>query len=239
VTSQDSPPNGPRGPPVDTNRREPAVVSTEPGDGALHRDEANKDAITRQWDPVTPSATMIGRAEDPESDVGERIRRLHDEHHPAMEGHGERMHRLDKARITQALSNSLDLSAWERDRALGVILQLDLTAFGSQRAIPKVALVVIKHVVDEHRKRRLGLHDADWIRDLPPDLMTELYDRFTSITDEDRYREAIAEHGLDVTAVNRLDRILADQLESQDLVGAVLGRSPNRDPHLPDATVDT
>jgi hypothetical protein len=223
---------------VDTNRREPAIVSTEPGDGALDRDEANKDTITRQWDPVTPSATMIGRAEDPDSDVGDRIRRLHDEHHPAMAGHSERMHRLDKARITQALSNALDLSAWERDRALGIVVQLDMTAFGSQRAIPKVALVVIKHVVDDHRRRRLGLHDSGWIRELPPDLMTELYDRFTSLTDETAYRDLLSEYGLDVTTVNRLDRVLQEQLETQGLVGAVLGRSPNRDPHLPDATLE-
>jgi hypothetical protein len=218
---------------VDTNRREPALVSTRPGDGALERDEANKDEVTRQWDPVTPSATVIGRAEDPDSDLPERIRRLHDERHPAMAGHAERMHRLDKARITQALCNALELTPWERDRALGVVLGLDLTEFGSQRAVATVALVAIRHVVDGERKRRLGLDDPERVADLPPDLMAELYDRFTSLTDEDDYRALLAEHDLDVTAVNRLHRILRDQLERRDLTGAVVGRAPDRDPHLP------
>lgn len=218
---------------ADAGSREHPRVSTRPGDGALPRDEANKDTITRRWDPVTPSATLIGRAERPTADVDDNLRRLHDEHHPAMAGHSERMHRLDKARITQALCNALDLTPWERDRVLGTMVDLDLTAFGSQRAVPKIALVVIQHVVDRERRRLLGLHDREWIGQHPPDRMSDLYERFTSITDEDRYRDLLDEYGLDVTSVNRLDRVLQKQLEHRDLSEAVLGRAPNRDPHLP------
>jgi len=213
--------------------REPAPLSTEPGDGGLPRDEANKDTLVRRWDPATPSATMIGRPERPGEDVDDSLRRLHDEHHPAMAGHAERMHRLDKVRIAQALCNYLELTPWQRDSVLGIMGELDLTAFGSQRGVPRVALVVIQHVVDADRRRRLGLHDAEWVADLPPDRMETLYDLFRSIKDEDRYRALLEDHGMDVTTVNRLGRVLEEQLAEGDLADAALGRSPHRDPHLP------
>ena len=208
-------------------------VSQRPGDGALSRVDAVKDERIRRWDVVTPSATIIGRARDPRHALGENLRRLHDEQHPAMQGHSTRMHRLDKARITHAFCNELDLTPWERDRALGLMTELDLTAFGSQRAITKVALVAIRYVVDEERKRRLGLTDTEWVQDQPPDRLESLYDEFESMTDDGRYRELIDEFGLDTTSVNRLTRTLREQVDDQGLEGAVLGRSPYRDPSLP------
>ncbi len=218
-------------PPAD--RLDGRELSARPGDGALSRVDAVKDERVRRWDVVTPSATRIGRARDPRHDVGENLRRLHDERHPAMRGHGARMHRLDKARITHALCNELDLTPWERDRALGIATDLDLTAFGSQRGVPKVALVVIRHVVDEERKRRLGLHDADWVRSRDPETLEALYDRFDSLTEDGRYRELMAAYDLDATSVNRLTRLLREQLDEQGLRDAVLGRAPFRDPSLP------
>lgn len=208
-------------------------VSSRPGDGALSRLDAVKDERVRRWDVVTPSATLIGRADRPDHDVSESIRRLHDEQHPAMQGHSARMHRLEKARITHAFCNALDVTPWERDRCLGIMTELDLTVFGSQRAIEKVALVVIQHVVDDERKRRLGLHDHDWISERSPQELADLHDHFESLKDGERYRNLLDEHGLDVTRVNRLGRTLRDQLGEQDLHGAVLGRSPYRDPSMP------
>ncbi|WP_135664548.1 DNA-directed RNA polymerase subunit epsilon [Halorhabdus rudnickae] len=221
--------------PADRERqewREQREVSTRPGDGTLSRAEANRDATIRQWDVVTPSATIIGRPDRPDADVDESLRRLHDEQHPAMAGHAERMHRLDKARITHALCNALDLTPWERDRILGIMTELDLTAFGSQRGIPTVALVVIRHVVDAERRRQLGLEDAERIAELTPDEMASLYELFTSITDESAYQNLIEAHGLDQTSVNRLERVLEEQLDEQELADAVFGRSPHRDPNL-------
>lgn len=208
-------------------------VRTDPGDGSLSRLEAVRDEQVRRWDVVTPSATLIGRPRRPDADLDENLRRLHDEQHPAMQGHSARMHRLDKARITQAFCNALDLTPWARDRALGIMVELDLTAFGSQRAVPKVALVVIRHVVDEERQRQLGLHDNEWVRDQPPEKLERLYERFESITDDPRYRDLMETHGFDTTSVNRLTRTLRDQLDEQNLYGAVLGRSPHQDPSLP------
>ncbi|WP_436927027.1 DNA-directed RNA polymerase subunit epsilon [Halosimplex amylolyticum] len=219
------------GEPVDP-RAEPEV-SSRPGDGSLARLDAVKDEAFRRWDVTTPSATLIGRPENPGEDVDENLRRLHDEQHPAMAGHGERMHRLEKARITHAFCNRLSLTPWERDRALGIMTDLDLTVFGSQRAIQKVALVVIQHVVDDERQRILGLHDREWIAEQPPTSLADLHERFDSIKEDPNYRALLDLVGLDVTSVNRLHRTLQTQLDDQDLRGAVFGRDPHRDPSLP------
>lgn len=208
-------------------------VSSRAGDGALGRVDAAKNEVVRRWDVTTPSATMIGRPDHPDEDVDENLRRLHDEHHPAMAGHSERMHRLEKARITHAFCNQLGVRPWERDRAIGIMVDLDLTVFGSQRAIPKVALVVIKHVVDEERQRVLGLDDREWLASLPPSELEALHSRFDSMTDDDHYRRLLETFGLDVTNVNRLERTLRDQIDEQGLEGVVFGRNPHRDPSLP------
>jgi len=208
-------------------------VSARPGDGALARAAHLRDSTVGRWDPTSPSATQIGRARDPNGDVSERLRRLHEERHPATEGHGARQHRLEKLRITQALCNDLDVTPWQRDRALGVMIDLDLTAFGSQRAIEKVALVVIQYVVDEERQRQLGLHDDEWLAERSPDELEGLFDRFDSMSDDPMFKLLADAVELDSTSVNRLDRVLRDQIDEQGLHGAALGRSPYRDPALP------
>lgn len=208
-------------------------VSARPGDGSLSRTDALKDERVRRWDVVTPSATVIGRATGPDQEVGERIRRLHDEQHPAMRGHSGRMHRLDKARLTQAYCNTLNLTRWERDRALGIMTELDLTTFGQHRSISKVALVVIQYVVDDERRRQLGLHDTEWVRSLSETKLESLYERYESLKDDPRYRDLMTAEGLDKTSVNRLSRTLQEQLAREELRGRVLGHSPYRDPHLP------
>jgi hypothetical protein len=223
----DEPPAG------DERAADAPALSALPGDGALSRLDAVKDDRIRRWDVVTPSATLIGRADRPDHDVSETVRRLHDEQHPAMQGHASRMHRLEKARISHALCNTLDVTTWERDRVLGIMTELDLTVFGSQRAIERVALVVLQHVVDDERQRRLGLHDQAWLAERAPFELEELHERFTSLKDDDVFRTLLDHHDMDVTTVNRLGRILRDQLDDQDLHGAVLGRSPYRDPSMP------
>jgi hypothetical protein len=220
------------GPFADERDRE-RPLSQRPGDGSVRRADLQRDQTVRQWGPVTPSATQIGRAESPEADLSESVRRLHEERHSATAGHSSRMHRLDKLRISHALCNDLSLTPWQRDRVVGIMADLDLTAFGSQRAIPKVALVAIRHVVDRERERHLGLHDDEWIRGLSPDQLDELYDQFRSITDEQSFSELVTKHGLDVTSLNRLRRVLVEQLREQGLEDAVYGRNPYRDPNLP------
>jgi hypothetical protein len=213
---------------------EPAPFSCQPGDSAITRADLQRDETVRRWGLVTPSATRIGRADSPEHDLPESVRRLHDERHPAMEGFSRRAHRLEKLRLTHALCGQLDLTPWQRDRSIGTMLELDLTAFGSQRAIPKVALVVIRHVVDRERERHLGLHDEAWIAEQPPERLGELYEQFRSITDEEQFDALCDSYNLDVTSLNRLRRTLVDQLDERGLHDAVYGRNPHRDPSLPD-----
>jgi len=211
-----------------------APLSRRPGDSVVARADLQRDETVRRWGLVTPSATRIGRAESPEHDLSENVRRLHEERHPAMEGYSQRAHRLEKLRLTHALCSELSLTSWQRDRAIGTMVNLDLTVFGSQRAIPKVALVVIRHIVDREREHHLGLHDTEWISDRSPERLSDLYEQFRSITDEDRFTTLCETYDLSVTNLNRLRRTLVKQLDEQDLHEAVYGRSPYRDPNLPD-----
>ncbi|WP_256685355.1 DNA-directed RNA polymerase subunit epsilon [Halococcus qingdaonensis] len=232
-------PNGgtaPR-PTSQSDREEIGRLSRRPGDSTVSRADLQRDETTRRWGLVTPSATRIGRPDSPDGDLSDNIRRLHEERHPAMEGYSRRAHRLEKLRLTHALCGSLGLTPWQRDRTIGTMVDLDLTAFGSQRAIPKVALVVIRHVVDREREHHLGLHDDEWIAEQPPDRLAELYDKFHSITDDEQFTALCEQHDLDVTNLNRLRRTLIDQLDEQDLHEAVYGRNPYRDPSLPELTI--
>ncbi|ELY59780.1 DNA-directed RNA polymerase subunit epsilon [Natronococcus amylolyticus DSM 10524] len=206
-------------------------LETRPGSGALSRADVQRDSTVRQWGVVTPSATVIGRADSPEADLPESVRRLHDEQHGATPGYSERAHRLDRLRTTQALCNALDLTPWQRDLALGVMDEIDLTEFGSQRAIPKVALVVIRHVVDVDRRAYFGLDEVD-VSALSPDRMDELFGQYRAhdITDEETFKRLAADHGLDTTSLNRLRRVLKAQLEDEL---PAYGRNPYRDPNLP------
>ena len=209
-------------------------LETRPGSGSLSRADVQRDATVRRWGVVTPSATVIGRPESPDGDLSESVRRLHDEQHAATPGYGERAHRLDRLRTTQALCNALEVTPWQRDLALGVMDEIDLTEFGSQRAIPKVALVVIRHVVDVDRQSYFGLDEID-ARELSAERMDELFGQYRAhdITDETEFQRLAAEYGLDTTSLNRLRRVLKAQLED-DL--PAYGRNPYRDPNLPDVT---
>ncbi|WP_122089282.1 DNA-directed RNA polymerase subunit epsilon [Halalkalicoccus subterraneus] len=208
-------------------------IDTRSGSGSLTRAEAQRDGLVRRWDVLTPSATIIGRADSPENDLSENVRRLHDEQHPATKGHSTRTHYLDRLRTTHALCNALDLTPWQRDRALGVMEDLDLTAFGSQRAIPKVALVVIRHIVDVERRSYLGLDDLD-ARAITESRLEELFGQYKAndITDEPAFRRLAAQHDLDTTSLNRLRRTLKTQL-GEGIGATPYGRNPHRDPNLP------
>ncbi|OVE84902.1 DNA-directed RNA polymerase subunit epsilon [Natronolimnobius baerhuensis] len=240
----DGPEPGPRGPGREHNREQPPRgeyddgrerrLETRPGSGSLSRADVQRDSTVRQWGIVTPSATVIGRAESPDADLSESVRRLHDEQHAATPGYSERAHHLDRLRTTQALCNALEVTPWQRDLALGVMDEIDLTEFGSQRAIEKVALVAIRHVVDVDRRAYFGLDDID-AQALSADRMEDLFAQYRAhdITDESRFKQLAATYGLDTTSLNRLRRVLKEQLED-DL--PAYGRNPYRDPNLPSVT---
>jgi len=197
---------------------------------------ANPEALDtnqRRWDVLNPSATRIGRAEDPENDVDGRLRALHAERRAAMQGNPERARKLDVARITQAVCNSLDLTAWERDRVLGVVCELDPAAFGTGRTVPRVAVVVARRVVDAERRAWLGLADDEWAERQPPEQLADRRERLHRLTESEEYERQLSACDLTADAVDRLDALLNRELDGEQLRKAVVGRSPHRDPHLP------
>ncbi len=111
--------------------------------------------------------------------------------------------------------------------------EIDLTEFGSQRAIPTVALVVIRHVVDCDRRAYFGLEEIN-LGECSVERMDELFDAYKrhDITAESTFKQLAAEHGLDKTSLNRLRRVLKSQLE-KELSAYVFGHNPVRDPNLP------
>lgn len=191
------------------------------------------DSKPRRWDVVNPSATRIGHADDVVEDVDGRLRALHEERRAAMQGNTERQQQLDVARITQALCNSLDLTGWERDRVLGVVCELDATAFGSQRTIPSVVLVVARRVVDTKRRTWLGLEDDGWLDDQPPERLRERSERLHELTDSDQYERLLESCALTAEGVQTLETMLDAELDDETVSEAVFGRSPVRDPALP------
>ena len=81
-------------PPSSAVEEEFGQLSRRPGDSTVSRADLQRDETVRRWGLVTPSATRIGRADSPDGDLSENVRRLHEECHPAMEGYSERAHRL-------------------------------------------------------------------------------------------------------------------------------------------------
>ncbi|MFB6105264.1 MAG: DNA-directed RNA polymerase subunit epsilon [Halobacteriaceae archaeon] len=207
-------------------------LKARPGEGALSRADHRRDEALRRWGVVTPAATVIGRPESPEADLSESVRRLHNEQHAATAGYSSRAHYLDRLRTTQALCNAVGVTPWERDRALGIMADIDLTAFGQQRGVATVALVVIRHVVDEERRRALGVDEVDPAEHSVEELEA-LHERYATadVTDEPAFERLAAAQDLDQTSLNRLRRVLRDQLEELD--PEPLGRNPHRDPSLP------
>lgn len=81
---------------------------------------------------------------------------LHQEgRHPSDGNQASRLATIDKKRITQAYCSQLDVPRYLQADAVRGMLLLDLTAFGSQKGIEGIALLVIELVVDhEFRYRR-------------------------------------------------------------------------------------
>lgn len=200
------------------------------------------DPNPRRRDVLDPSATRIGQPASPDDaftgrdvpdtdDIGERLRRLHAEREAAMEGNEPRREQLDVARITQAVCNTLDLTPWERDRVLGVVCELDASAFGDRHTVPRVVLVLARRVVDAERRAWLGLDDvAD---DEPPERLRELGERLTRLTDSPAYTQLLTECDLSPAAVDSIEDALTRELDEETIREAAFGRSPHRDPALP------
>ncbi len=205
-------------------------LETRPGSGSLSRADVQRDSTVRRWGVVTPSATVIGRAESPDGDLRRTF--------AASTTNNTRRRRATASAHTTSTDcarrrrcNALEVTPWQRDLALGVMDEIDLTEFGSQRAIEKVALVVIRHVVDVDRRTYFGLDDID-VGSLSADRMDDLFGRYRAhdITDEPAFTRLAAQYGLDKTNLNRLRRVLKSQLDDEL---PAYGRNPTVIPTCP------
>jgi len=96
------------------------------------------------------SASQFARHKVPETRLA-----LHQEgRHPSDGNQSTRLAKLDKKRITQAYCSSLEVPPHLQAEAVRAMLLLDLTAFGNQKRIEAIALLVIELVVDYERRYR-------------------------------------------------------------------------------------
>lgn len=188
-------------------------VVAEAGDGAQSPEELYIDRHAYDEGYVTTAATTIGYANQRD----ERYQRLQ-EYNEGIRGdsrHGARMSRLDKRRATQALCSALDLPAYQQRMVVDYMLDLDLSLFGSQKRIEKVALVVIRHVVER-----------EWFEQNPTDP--------ERLSERDRYLALVEEQDMDMGDVMRISQIfkrwLTEHAESRENYGVGF---PGRDPNLP------
>jgi len=100
-----------------------------------------------------------------------------------------RQSQIDKVKITGALCDRLDVTPYEMREAQRIMSELNLDRFGNQKRIEKVALVVIRYVVDRTRFERAQGSDE-------PDV--------SRISSQETYKELIAEQEMDLGDVMKL-----------------------------------
>ncbi|WP_436347053.1 hypothetical protein [Natronorubrum sp. FCH18a] len=132
------------------------------GEGSLSGEELYIDKHVYETAFESPNATAVGKPDDRQKKrIGtddDRLHQLNEERHRALKGHSNRMHELDKKRITEALCSALDVSNGEQRLVVKHLQELDFDQFGNQKAVEKVSLAVIRYVVDQQRLE----HGAEW-----------------------------------------------------------------------------
>jgi hypothetical protein len=120
------------------------------GEGALSEEELYIDKHAEKEIYKTPDATSIGTASE-RDERDERLQEVNEGRDRFSDDHAVRMHSVDRSRIIGALCSSLPISDTERELAISTFADLDLDQFGNQKAVEKVALATIRHVVDTRR----------------------------------------------------------------------------------------
>jgi hypothetical protein len=195
--------------------------------GPYHEDEGD-GTLPPAWDVDVESyavgyepvgATSVGTASERTRHTrfsylrtpADKLFKLNEGRHPSDGTLGARLARLDKKRITQAYCSELDVTAFQRDEAVRAMLLLDLDAFGQQKQIEKVALTVIRTVVNYNRLSHLRKLDAE---------------RISETAAFKRLAESV---GLDTRTMTRLSTRIKDQLSEieffeRDLEQAAMDR---------------
>lgn len=190
----------------DANRRDGGSGSSRPSPtrevrppsgwlrgGQRRRREGEYDTkYTYTHNRETPTATEIGH-ESGRSDEAEHLRKIERRTNDHLSTH---KHELDKKRITEAFCDTLEVTSYQRQEAVRLMEFLDLEAFGSQRGVRGVALVVIKYVVNCDRMEHYG-GDA------------------TRISEDDTFQQLVDEEGLDMGDIMSISQTMKEQLQNR------------------------
>lgn len=184
------------------------------GEGALSEEELFIDKYAEEEVCETLDATSVGPYEDGELDEQEQRLKMRNEGRDE-DDFSQRMHEVDRRRIIDALCSSLPVSRPEKEAVKSHFEGLNLDQFGNQKAVKKVALATIRHVVDQ---RRLD-YGADW------DDLLRNSDEYEDV------KETVLD---DESGFMNLCHNVKAAIESGDGDGWVSAPSRGPDPNLPD-----
>ena len=140
----------------------------------------------------------------------DRLAKHNEGRHPSDGTLSARLARLDKKRITQAYCSRLDVTQFQRDEAVRAMLLLNLDDFGQNKRIEKVALTVIRVIVNYNRFAHLQKTDAQRISE------TEEFKRLAESVD------------LDKRTMRRLSRSMKEKLSAAEFFEKDLERQDLR-----------
>jgi len=140
----------------------------------------------------------------------DRLAEHNEGRHPSDGTLSARLARLDKKRITQAYCSRLNLTQFQRDEAVRAMLLLNLDDFGQNKRIEKVALTVIRVIVNYNRFAHLQKTDAQRISE------TEDFKKLAESVD------------LDKRTMRRLSRSIKENLSTAEFFEKDLERQDLR-----------
>lgn len=200
-----------RGPPPGTGW----LFETHPGEGALSEEEMYQDQHAYEYNPKSAAATEVGDPDQRDEDT-DKLHRINRGSHHSDGELAKRQAEWDKERITHAMCNQVGLNDYQRDEAIRIMLALNLNKFGSQKAIEKVALLVIRYVFQRDQMA------YDWAED-------------SRITENEQYCSYVEDVGWDMDDVIRLSKTLKQQLRELNWRDKFTGTNPGRDKHIPES----
>lgn len=136
---------------IKTTNKDTSTTFTDKGAKSERELFHDKHAYSVETYP-SASATGVGI----NSDRDEKYERLHaiNESHLSP-GFNSLLNEFDKKRVMQSLCNSLGLCKQNQDLCVRYIVNLDLDKFGNQKRLEKVALAIIKYVVEKTQAERI------------------------------------------------------------------------------------
>lgn len=192
----------------DSERREGAD-STEYRTSRKRLSMYQPDAFTVGYDASGATRIGLGTAEG----KLERLVRQNEGRHHSDGGHSSREAARDKKRIVQSFCSSLDVTPHQQREAVSIIGRLNLDRFGSQKRLEKVALCVIRFVVDQDRQR-LFLMGRD---PSEVDLSSIDFSKYPQkLADDPQYQQLCKEYGVSSEDRYSISQLIKRELKERD-----------------------